>query len=30
LQGYGIGGDRRANLAASMAAWRKLARAAAK
>jgi hypothetical protein len=30
LQGYGIGGDRRANLAASMAAWRKLSRAAAK
>ena len=25
LQGYGIGGDRRANLAASMGAWRKLA-----
>jgi sugar phosphate isomerase/epimerase len=25
LQGYGIAGDRRANLAASMAAWRKLA-----
>jgi sugar phosphate isomerase/epimerase len=27
LQGYGIGGDRRANLAASMAAWKRLARA---
>ncbi len=30
LQGYGIGGDRRANLAASMAAWKKLAAAPAK
>jgi sugar phosphate isomerase/epimerase len=30
LQGYGIGGDRRENLAASLAAWRKLSRAAAK
>lgn len=26
LQGYGIGGDRRANLAASMQAWKKLSR----
>jgi sugar phosphate isomerase/epimerase len=30
LQGFGVGGDRRANLAASMAAWRRLSRAAAK
>lgn len=30
LQAYGIGGDRRANLAASMAAWHKLSVAAAK
>jgi sugar phosphate isomerase/epimerase len=30
LQGYGIGGDRRENLAASLAAWKKLSRAAAK
>jgi sugar phosphate isomerase/epimerase len=30
LQGYGIGGDRRENLSASLAAWRKLSRAAAK
>jgi hypothetical protein len=30
LQGYGIGGDRRANLAVSMAAWRKLSASAAK
>ena len=30
LQGYGIGGDRRENLAASMNAWRKLTRAAAR
>jgi sugar phosphate isomerase/epimerase len=30
LQGYGIPGDRRANLAASMAAWRKLSAAAAR
>jgi sugar phosphate isomerase/epimerase len=30
LQGYGLGGDRRANLADSMAAWKKLSGAAAK
>jgi sugar phosphate isomerase/epimerase len=30
LQGYGIGGDRRENLAASMAGWRRLSRAAGK
>jgi sugar phosphate isomerase/epimerase len=29
LQGYGIGGDRRQNLAVSMAAWKKLSQAAA-
>jgi sugar phosphate isomerase/epimerase len=30
LQGYGLGGDRRDNLAVSLAAWKKLSRAAAK